>query len=210
MDLTYHSSQIDTELQNFTLAGLNLTAQFDDLEMHRLYTTLTYGLLDRWEAYVKLGGVYIEQDDLGYSSGNLTYGWGTRVTILQGDRVDWGAGLLMSWIEADDSYRFNGNRATLDFDAYELQVAVGPTLKFSDWLRLYGGLLYYSLRGDFDATVTGTLPGSPFFASGDIEEDSNLGAYVGGMLRLAGLDFTVETAILSDAWGVGGHIGWRF
>ncbi|MCI0498877.1 MAG: hypothetical protein L0Y36_04235 [Planctomycetales bacterium] len=217
-DFTYHFSENDIELTNITIEGFNLgDLDVDEIEIQRYYATFGYGLDDRWEIYAKIGGADLEQDDISFSSdADLAYGWGTRITMNQSKEVDWGVGFLMSWFGADEDYSGSSEsdtyKTSFDIDAYELQVAAGPTFKMQGW-DLYGGIFYYMLEGDIDAKETGTDGGVPYSLTGtaDMEEDSNVGGYVGTLMHLTkNIDAMVELAFVSDGWGVGGGIGWKF
>lgn len=222
-DFTYHLSENDLELTDAVIGGVDV-GDFDleDFEIQRYYATFGYGIDDRWEIYGKLGGVDVEQDDSEFSSGSdIAFGWGTKITTNKSKEVDWGIAAQMSWFQSDDdpswSETIDGDtyalNSRLDIDAYELQVAAGPTFKFPGW-KLYGGVFYYMLDGDLDAKGTFTQNGNPLAigtASADVEEDSNVGGYVGTLMHLTkNIDATVELAFISGGWGAGGSIGWKF
>jgi hypothetical protein len=212
-DFTYHYSENDINLRDVDLAGAGIGyIVFDELNINRYYGTAAYGLTDRWEAYGKLGGGSIES-----SSPAFAYGWGTRVTLIDGDRVDWGLGFLMSWlddVEDDDSHLVciagQPHEGRYSFDVREIQAMAGPTIWFDGW-KLYGGVFYYDLDGDFDATVTGPLLVTPLRISGDIDEEDHIGGYIGAVIgSVTGLEAMIETAFLGGSWAVGGSLGWRF
>lgn len=219
-DFTYFYSETDIELTDIRLFDFNFgDLDADDLEVNRYYANFTYGLDERVEVYAKIGGIDAEYDDdvLSFSGDTeLTYGWGARVTTNKSKEVDWGVGFLMSWFDGDDSYSgtsgIDSYRGSLDVDGYELQVAAGPTFKFRGW-KLYGGVFYYMLDGDIDGRESGTLLGIPYSgtANADMEEDSNVGGYIGTLMHLTkNIDAMVEVAGLSDGWGIGGNIAWKF
>jgi hypothetical protein len=207
-DFTYFYSEADIELTDITIFDFNFgDLDADDLEVSRYYANFTYGLDERVEVYAKIGGIDVEQSDSRFdSSADLTYGWGTRITTNKSKAVDWGVGFLMSWLNADDSYSVGGDDLDVDFDAYELQVAAGPTFKFRGW-KLYGGVFYYMLDGDVEFRSTSI----PLDVDLDAEEDSNVGGYIGTLMHLTkNMDAMVEVAGLSDGWGIGGNIAWKF
>ncbi|MCE5186000.1 MAG: hypothetical protein LLF76_07745 [Planctomycetaceae bacterium] len=217
-DFTYHFSENDIELEDGEILGFSIRdVDVDDLETNRYYATFTYGLDERIEVYAKLGGITVEEDELDLSAGaDVTYGIGTRITTNKSKEVDWGVGVLANWFDVDDDYsgsvgadNYNGE---FDLDAYELQVTAGPTFKFPGW-KLYGGVFFYMLGGDLDAEESGTILGNPYSlsASADLEADSNVGGYIGTVMHLTkNVDAMVEVAVLSDGYGIGGNIGWKF
>ncbi|MHC5082856.1 MAG: hypothetical protein ACYTET_02805 [Planctomycetota bacterium] len=213
LGFTYHYSENDLEVASGSL---------DNVDVSRYYAILGYGLADWAEVYAILGVADVEQDDIGFSSSvEAAYGWGFKATVHETEKLDWGVITQMSWFKVDDSasvnrrfgdYTFTGS-GSVDMDAYELQIAFGPTMKFEKW-QLYGGGFYYLLDGDLDAKGSFTLNGNPIAAgkvSADLDEDSNVGAFAGALFHLPGnLDANAEVAATGDAWGIGGNLTWKF
>lgn len=210
-DFTYNYSENDVELKNVNTPVDYGRIEFDDLDLNRYYGTFDYGLNDRWEAYGKAGAGSVESGDADFA-----YGWGTRLTAIDGETIDWGVGFLMSWLEAEDqdghlvcidAQRHEGR---FDFDLYEMQLMAGPTISFDGW-KLYGGVFYYRLEGDFDGKVTGPTLMSAAPIKGDLDEASDVGSYVGAVLDLAdNMNAMIETAVIDGGWAIGANIGWLF
>lgn len=211
-DFTYHYSENDAILEDIDSPVDFGRIDAEDLYINRYYSTFTYGLNDRWEAYGKAGAGTVGDSDTGFA-----YGWGTRVTAIDGDDVDWGVGFLMSWLDDadDDGDRrvcIQGERHSGDFDwdLLEIQAVAGPTIHFDGW-KLYGGVFYYALEGDWDATVTGPTLMAPVRMSGDLDEDADVGGYVGSVIDLAtNSNMMIETAFINGGWAVGANIAWLF
>lgn len=208
-DFTYHYSENDVELTDISSPVEIGRIDLHELKLNRYYSTVDYGVTERWEVYGKAGAGSIESGDTDFA-----YGWGTRLTAVDGDTIDWGVGFLMSWLEPDDEdshlvcIEGQVHRGRFDFDIYEMQVMAGPTISFDGW-KLYGGVFYYELRGDFDGMVTGPLLTGRI--SGDVDEESNVGGYTGVILGdLGGTSLMIETAFLDGGWGIGGNIWWGF
>jgi hypothetical protein len=122
----------------------------------------------------------------------------------------------MNWLDTSVDFKSAWAGGTdeqqIDWEAYDLIVAVGPTVDMGGW-NLYGGPFYYMLDGDLDlegsetwATGYGTWEGS-----GDLEEDSSFGAFVGAQCTvMEKYDVTTELSITGDGWAIGAGIAVPF
>ena len=126
-----------------------------------------------------------------------------------------------SWLKSDDAasgasidggHTYSG-KYEVDFHAYELQIAVGPTIKVMDGWKVYGGPFVYVLHGVIEDEVSGTIDGEPGFSKsrGDLKQDNGIGGYIGTQIELfknAAIAF--EYAGTGDVWGIGGNVSWKF
>lgn len=163
---------------------------------------------------------------------DFAWGWGTRYTFYEQGTVRWGASLQMNWLDTswgeksvyDDDIQFDGfdvaaevvEDVQIDWSSFDLLLAVGPTVDMGNW-NLYGGPFYYMVSGDLDVTVTntacfdtGVVSGSGvgmMKESGDIEEDSNFGGFVGAQCTvMEKYDVTTEISFTGDGWAIGAGV----
>ncbi|OHB65814.1 MAG: hypothetical protein A2Y76_06205 [Planctomycetes bacterium RBG_13_60_9] len=204
--------------------------EVEDFTRDLYYGNIGYGVCDKCQVYVKLGVASVEEEidpgeDVSYFEAgrvsvdfddDFAWGWGTKITVAKGERVAWGVALQMNWL--DTSWSETGSdevetwKETVDIEAYDLLVAVGPTVDMDGW-QVYGGPFFYYLSGDADATHR-TLETTDVFwsgkATGDLENDSSFGGYVGAQLDLAQeWNAAVEFSFI-DGWGLGAGIVRRF
>jgi len=199
----YSASERDLEVE-----GNGINAALDDVETTRYGASLGYGLTDWWEFGLRLGVADSENDEF---NGDSEFGisWGTKITFASEENIDWGALFQASWSKADDSNcdlsaLGLGTGNDVDIDAYEIQMAVGPTVKM-EGMTLYGGPFVYLVYGDLDRKLAGVT------TNYDIEEDSAVGGYIGAAFDLAeNTTLSVEYAAIDGGSAIGALIGWKF
>jgi opacity protein-like surface antigen len=203
----------------------------DDLKSNIVMGRAGYGINDIWDAYVRLGAADADGDiERIFSDGapsdeyegfdgsfGLAWGFGTRATFWQDEDVSWGGLLQLTWIEPDDSDitlsgdpAFTGNA---EIEMWEVQIAVGPTLRVDDGFRIYGGPFLHFIDGDLDISGTTTDLGTDFImeTSADIEEKSQFGGYAGAHLDVdENTSCFLEYQLTGDAWAVGLGVARRF
>ena len=220
-DYSYSDIGLDTSKMKYTESGGppgKTPFDFPKVKTNFYYATLGYGLCDNWEVYGRLGiadikgkdrfPAYSNQWEGGNFDNDLVWGIGTRFTFYQQDKVRWGVTAQMNWIDTSEDWTSGEEKETVDFSAYDLLVAAGPTVDMGGW-KLYGGPFFYMFNGDFD--LKDTSPGSWWKGSADVEEDSSFGGYVGAAISLAGnTDMTFEVAAISDGWAAGTGVIVRF
>ena len=220
-DYSYSDIDLDTGKMKFTDSegGSGKTPfDFPKVKTNFYYATLGYGLADNWEVYGRLGIADIKGEDRfpdysnqwegGNFDNDLVWGIGFRYTFYQQDKVRWGVTANMNWIDTSEDWTSDGQKETVDFSAYDLLVAVGPTVDMGGW-KLYGGPFFYMFNGDFD--LKDTSPGGWWKGSADVEEDSSFGGYVGAAIPLAAnTDMTFEGAAISGGWAAGTGVIFRF
>lgn len=195
-------------------SALGLSATLEDVKSKRLTANLGYGLSKEWEIFARLGvtDVEVEDDYSGtFDSGaELAYGFGTKVTVIDGEQLSWGALFQMGWSKAKDNVTFNlsdfglGTASTdIEADWYEMQIAFGPTYKCTENWILYGGPFLHFVDGDIDYKAVGI--------SADVEEKSQFGGYLGTQIDLSeNTSWFIEYQLTSDAQAIGTGISWRF
>ena len=197
--LNYTLGEMDLE---FSASGVS--SETEEVESDMIFVDLGYGIMDQWEGFVRLGISKYEIDE--WDGGNeLAYGFGTKVTISKQDAITWGGLFQMTWIEGDDSI----SGIDIDVDAYEIQLAIGPTYE-ADGMCIYGGPFLHLLDGDGKAS--GIVPGwGPASLTFDIEQESVFGGYVGAQFDVAENScVNIEAQFTGDAWAISGGIGFGF
>lgn len=196
--------------------------RIEDLSIQRHYASINYGFTDWWEIYARLGlsevkgdiHWLIEDTESGYNFDNdFAWGWGTKLTFKKSDTIAWGASLQMNWLDTSVSKTENLSGSGSDdvtIDTYDMLLAVGPTVDMGGW-KLYGGLFYYSLSGDYEFERNFLDLNYIERESADIQEDHNGGAFFGAVVDIAeNCDLTAELSFTSDGWGLGAGIARKF
>ena len=181
----YSYSDVDMELDGEELDGVS---------SNMIFGNLGYGIMDDWEVFVRLGVANVDIDDEDFS-GDYGFAWGlgTKVTFLKQENLNWGALFQMTWTNSEDE--------DVKIDAYDMQIAVGPTWKLSDTLSIYGGPFVHLINGDVD------VPGDTY----DLEEDSAFGGYVGAEAALAdNTSLFGEVQFTGAGWAIGTGVVWKF
>lgn len=190
----------------------------EDAEITRHYLTWGVALDENFNFNVLLGAVSGEMDkgdinnalsETGYAStsdfdgdNGFSYGFNLKSTFHHGEKVDWGAMVQMTWFSTEDTV--DGVDVDLD-DAYDLQVAIGPTVDMGCW-KFYGGAYYYMLDGDLE--IKGSLASDGTY---DVEEDDNFGAFLGAQFDLnENTDLILEYQQGNDSYSLGASVGWQF
>ena len=220
----FNYTYISTDLAKTKMTGLydgvpeSFKLEINDNNVQRYYAAVGYGITDAWEAYFQLGiadvKFQVKSDDCaGYNFDNdFAWGWGTRYTFHEQDNIRWGASLQMNWLDTGWDDKGTDYKTQIDYETYDLLIAVGPTVDMGGW-NLYGGPFYYYLSGDLDLSGMETDEGVPvnFKYSGDLEEDSNIGGFVGAQLTLMeNYDVTTELSFTGDGWALGAGIAVPF
>ncbi len=206
----------------------------NDLKSNIVLARAGYGINDNWDAFVRVGVVDAKDEiEQTYDDGDpsvtykgfdgsfgLAWGFGTRATFWQDEEVSWGGLFQITWLEPDDSSIdlvgdpvFSGDA---EIDIWEVQIAIGPTLRLDDNVRVYGGPFLHFVNGDLDISGDTVLPGIPPIptstdASSDIEEKSQFGGYLGAHLDVdENTSCFIEYQLTGDAWGIGLGAARRF
>ena len=197
--------------------GVDGLGTLEDFELIRHYYTWGIALDENFNFNLLLGAVSGQADsDLSEISDfegdyGLSAGFNVKSTFYHGEKVDWGAMVQMTYFSTEDSLDvdipgFWSGSADVELDdAYDLQIAVGPTVDMGGW-KLYGGAYYYMLDGDLDVSVSGV--GSDTF---DIDEEDDFGGFVGAQFDIwENTDLVVEYAMGNDSYSLGLSVGISF
>lgn len=230
MDLEASTKDIDIEyLPELYITTRKGKYEINDFKSNVILGRLGYGISDSWDAFVRLGAVDGQCDlEQTYSDGarheykdfdgsfGLAWGFGTRATFWQDGELSWGGLFQMTWMEPDDSsisgtllpdnLHYSG---TADIDIREIQIAVGPTWRIEDNVRIYGGPFLHYVDGDLDvkSDTKITVPvvvEAEMKSSGDLEEKSQFGGYVGANFDVdENTSCFIEYQLTDDAWAIG-------
>jgi hypothetical protein len=216
---TYHQSESDILFNNIELNGVDAglgEVEINGIKTTRNYFTYNYGVeTDRMEIYGFLGVADIKEgelfgEDLEYSGGNdFACGGGIKITTNIYDNADWGILAQASWLRSEDSQSFDSGKIDSEFDAVEIQVAAGPTVKITKDFKVYGGIVGYWLKGEFEEKISGDLGSAKL--CGDLEQDSAVGGYIGTQIDLfKNVVIAAEFASTGDSSGFGVNVAWKF
>jgi len=203
----------------------------NDLKSNVIMARAGYGINNDWDAFVRLGladakgGIErifpdnATPDKYKGFDGSFGFGWGfgTRATFWQGDELSWGGLFQITWLEPDDGSislsndpEFSGKAKV---DIREVQIAIGPTWRVDDNMRIYGGPFLHFVDGDLDISGRTVDMDTEILmeAGGDIEEESQFGGYVGAHLDVdENTSCFIECQFTGDAWGIGLGAARRF
>jgi hypothetical protein len=220
-DYAYSDKDLDASKMKYkdSTSGPGKTAfDFENVRTNFYYATLGYGLTDDWEVYGLLGIADIcgEVRWPEYSSrwegcnfdNDIAGGFGTRYTFYKDNKVRWGATTQMNWIDTSFNLSPTGYEI-VSLNAYELLVAIGPTVDMGGW-KLYGGPFFYMINGHAKDKETWS-DGSWWKGSSDVEAENNFGGYIGMQLDLTKkCDLKVEFFSIGDGWGLGTGVIFKF
>lgn len=188
----YSESETNIEIEG-------LSGQLTDVEANTYFARFILGIADGAELSARVGTGEIE--DLG---NEFAWGVGVKATLMESDPLNWGALFQLTGLYGDDTDTFGGFTITDDFDVYEYQVAVGPTLKIGQ-LSVYGGPFFHFIDGDGDITILWTT------SSYDFKQESEFGGYVGLSWNMdENTSLAVEYQATDDADAIGIGLVHRF
>ena len=204
---------------SFSKAAVEIdgVGRVEDLEVTRHYYTWSVAFYENFNFSVLLGAVSGESDegeiDATQTSGfdgstEFSWGFNFKNTFYQGETVDWGAMVQMTWSSTEATVDVSGvGPVDVEFeDAYDLQVAIGPTVDMDGW-KLYGGAFYYML----DADLKLSQPAFGLPTSSDVEESDSVGGFVGAQFDIKeNLDLIVEYSMGKDSANIGLSLGITF
>lgn len=213
----------------------------EDVEIDMYLANLSYGVSDNLEVALLLGMAdFSIGDDGGFDgSSEFAYGFGVKATFYEEANLKLGALLQMTFSSADDSADDEEvfepddddpvvvpTKETFDIDYYQLKIAVGPSYELTEGISVYGGPFYHMVSGDYDLKETGdvsrdtvpapgeTLTETLYYSSkesGDIEEESSFGGYIGAQIDITeNLPIVVEYQFTGDADIFGLNLLYRF
>lgn len=196
---------------DWEVTGRTIDGTMSSVKSNMFIAQPAYGLTDDWEIYALLGVSDTEWKDFdgGYE---FAYGFGTKITFEKTENTAWGLLFELQWNKSGDSGTMNltdVNAASANYSVnvtyYDITVALGPTWKITEDLRLYGGPFFYVLEGDID------VEGASVDASSDLSEQTLFGGYIGAEFDLCPRSsWYGEFRFTGDTWTFGTGVEWRF
>ena len=204
---------------SFSKAAVEIdgVGRVEDLEVTRHYYTWSVAFYENFNFSVLLGAASGESDEGELHStatsgfdGDTQFSWGFNFknTFYQGETIDWGVMGQMTWSSTEGTVDVSGTGPVdVEFDnAYDLQVAIGPTVDMGGW-KLYGGAFFYMLDADLELSQ----PAFGLPTSSDIEESDSLGGFVGAQFNIwENTDLIVEYSMGEDSANFGLSLGVTF
>ncbi len=203
----------------------------EDMKSNMLFVNLGYGVFDKLEVFLRLGfsDIDVPITDGDWDAGSdFAYGLGAKATFYEVGDLKLGGLAQMTWASADGEVtavksemaggafnppaNFTGSG---DYEWDEIKIAVGPSYKLTEGISIYGGPFYHLISGEFDAEAdSGTDVSNArglMEESGDFEEESDFGFYIGGQIDIfENLPFYIEWQSTGDADVIGASIAYRF
>jgi hypothetical protein len=201
----------------------------DDLECNMLFVNFGYGITDKLEVFLRLGFSDVDIPIAGgdWDAGSdFAYGLGAKATFYEAGDLRLGGLVQMTWANADGDVtmvtdevagvpligpkEFSGDG---EFEWDEIKIAVGPSYKLTEGVSIYGGPFYHLISGDFDmhAVRVAADHASILAESGDFDEESDFGFYVGGQIDFSeNVPFYIEWQSTGDADVVGLSIAYKY
>ena len=230
--LEYLYSNMDLEADGFTLAGIEFFPDaVEGIKSNKVYANFASGLQDYGEVFLRVGAMDASSgtgdnwsDFVGDSDYEFAIGAGAKFNFGQSqDGVHtWSLVAQTSYASLDLGIKTSpilDSIATLSaqLDIWEVQIALGYTRRFGDRLQVYCGPFLHYVSGDADikgsilTDVGEAIEGGATKASTDLEQESNVGGYVGvEWSRDDAFGVCVEWQFTSGGYAVGGGLIWRF
>ena len=209
------------------------SASLTGLKTTQYAGVVSYGLSNDWQVSAKLGMAAIKAQTDSTINGsepldfgtNLVYGIGTKFNYYKIEDTVWGISVQWNLLSGDCSRRETGTTThdsndydfteliSYEIDAYDLILAIGPTLDMGG-IRAYGGLYYHQFSGDYSENRY-NQDAYPYWTrtdvSGNLEASSSIGLFLGGQLLFVGdTNLKVELAISQDSFGFAIGGGYTF
>ncbi len=182
-----------------------------DVKINRVYGDIAYGINDKWEVSLYLGGANTDvKDD---QSRDFAIGFGTRVTFYDKNNLKLGAVAAFSWLRSHyDSMAVPHQPLSPAWPSpimmagtlslCEIQIAIGANYELRKSVSIYGGPFLHFADGDLclkDPNPPNpiSIPEAPRLLylknSYDIDEVSYFGGYIGAEIDIAkNISYNIE------------------
>jgi len=211
VESSYTETDIKRQLDRGSSACSNA-----EIEMLRVYANLSYGISENVTGFVRLGGATMEWEripgrsyDWQGTDGDWDFAWGAgvRATLSESDNVSWG--FVGQFSQADltgkQVDKYNDDEGGYKIEMAEFQFAIGPTVKVSDSVRVYGGPFIDIVTGTWSDNIWDT-----YRLRKPIEETDWWGGYLGTAIDLSKNSYlNVEGMVTQAGWAVAGGVMWR-
>lgn len=175
----------------------------------KLYANLGYGILQNWEAFLRLGGA-----DYGWNNDSLlTVGGGTKATFYETGNWSFGGILQLTWTGWDDESEMYYGTSSSENSVTEAQAALGACYQFSPQFSLYGGPFATYYEGTSESKGVSVSGTSVTFLEGsrDTDVDAWFGGYLGLRIQIhEKATAAIEYQYTADAYAFAASIVYRF
>jgi hypothetical protein len=225
--LEYLYSSMDLETDSFTLGPILFSSStIKNIKSNKFYANFASSLQDYGEVFLRMGAMDASPDTgdnrgnwagfVGDSDYEFTVGAGAKFNFGQSQdgAHTWSLVAQTSYASMDLDVETNpilDSSATLsaELNIWEVQIALGYTRRFGDRLWVYCGPFLHYVSGDAD--IDGSIDTVATKASTDLEQDSNVGGYIGAEWSRGGnFSFCVEWQFTGGGHAFGGGLIWRF
>lgn len=222
----YSFSEMDLKFNEgrYTGGGILHSFKSKDFRMNKVYATFGYGIMDKWEAFLRLGRADAQfkndHDDKFNGDTDFSIGFGTKVTFCEANDLSWGGLFQVSWAKshAETYVNWSGYGSSdmwsddVRIDVTEIQIAAGPNYRLMDGVCIYGGPFLHYVDGDVDgkwhSLEDGSFAGDETY---DIDETSYFGGYIGVKIDLVkNVTYGLEYQHTAAADALGMSLIWRF
>ena len=218
--VAYLSGQMDADVKIKTGGESTIyKGEFDGIKQQRAFVDVSHGLDDNIDIFGRIGGSRLEIHEYDLFSGydhifdgdmGLALGCGVRGTIYEQNGTKFGAVGVFDWSETEDQRQAvlgSTTYTSAEIEYYEFIVAGGVVHPIAPNVNVYGGPFFYW----FDGELEGTGTSSRVKVTDDIEEDGNIGAYLGGLFQITdNWSLAAEFQWADGASGFGVNAIWAF
>jgi hypothetical protein len=186
---------------------------FADVKINAFLGKPAYGIAEDWEIYGLFGASNIDFEGINLNE-KFAYGFGTKITFSKDANVSCGVLFELNWNSGrgsgtldltDVNVNLPEDDYSIDMDYREMIIAIGPTWKVTNCLKVYGGPFFYVLEGNVEVQ------------SEDVDKKLNLGTkamfggYFGAEMNLCeNSSLFGEFQFTGERWVFGTGIGWKF
>ena len=233
--IEYSQSTMDIELVNgtwsrYVVGDYSDSGSFlvdyaiEDFKSNKIYSYFGYSFAKNMEAFVRLGitssefgdSIYVQSEEFESDYIPAICG-GFKMTLYDDFRLKLGGLIQANWANYEGQLTAPTWVAPdfVSIDVQEVQIALGASYRWTDYISIYGGPVYHFVTGEFDDTFvtkdedTGDLQVVEYIW--DIESNSNFGGYIGTQVDLNKhlyLNFEYQLVDSSDAFGA--NVVWKF
>lgn len=216
--LAYFSGQMDLDV-DFRGGTTTYKGEFDGVKQQRAFVDVSHGLDENIDIFGRIGGSRLEIHERQWFAGNdhifdgdmgFAIGGGVRGTFYEQNGTKFGGVAIFDWSETEDQ-----RQAVLGDTAYtsaeieytEVLLACGVVHPLAPNVNVYGGPFFLW----FDGELEGKGMEGPVQVKDDIEEDGNVGGYLGGVFEITdNWSLAAEFQWANGASGFGVNAIWAF
>jgi len=220
----WYSSEEDSE------EGIDyIKDEFDGVKQQRAFVDVSHGIDDNIDIFGRIGGSRLEIHEYTWFSGEdlifdgdmgLALGGGIRGTIYEQNGTKFGVVGVFNWSETEDQRQaiFAGQPySSAEIEYYEVVLACGVVHPLAPNVNVYGGPFFYWFDGEIEgkgAEYDEDGNGGSYERwkiSGDLEEDGNVGGYLGALFDITdNWSLAAEFQYADGASGFGVNAIWTF